>query len=152
MRRGHLSRGLNKLKEGANNFWGRVFRHKEHQVQRLVVGGFLVQLRDNHKGNLVSGVSMGRMSLMRLERWPRTRSCRTQLPVDFSLCVNGIHWKVLNKGMKSDLLFAQFIGCYVKNGMQRGKSGNRGQLGDYCTGCMVIRDQWRDKGIESMYE
>ena len=44
------------------DFWGRVFRNKEQQVQMWVVGGLLVQLRNNKKGNLVSGVSIGRVS------------------------------------------------------------------------------------------
>lgn len=38
-----------------------MFRHKGHQVQRSVVGGFLVQLR-NKKENLVSGLSVGKGS------------------------------------------------------------------------------------------
>lgn len=41
--RGHLSRGLNKMKERAKEFWRRRFGHKEHQVQRSLVGRFLVQ-------------------------------------------------------------------------------------------------------------
>lgn len=44
------------------DFWGRVFRNKEQQVQMWVVGGLLVQLRNNKKRNLVSGVSIGRVS------------------------------------------------------------------------------------------
>ena len=49
---------MNKVKD----FWGRGFRHIEQQVQRWVVGKFLVQLRNNEKGNLVSGVSVKRVS------------------------------------------------------------------------------------------
>ena len=115
---------MNKVKD----FWGRGFRHIEQQVQRWVVdryniGKFLVQLRNNKKGNQVSGVSLERVSSDKVGRMAKDQTAQDLVGCGFwSLC----EWKMLEGPEQGDdLLFSQFIHCCVKTGMYKHNSGNR---------------------------
>lgn len=124
---------MNKVKD----FWGRGFRHLEQQVQRWVLGGFLVQLRNNRKE-----IWLARWvcQLMRLGRRPRTRPRRTWLAVDSIFCVNGRCWKVLSKGMIH--YFHSSPAAVWRMECRRARVGVERPAGNYCTFYVVTWD-WR---------